>query len=172
MTEIQQTIDQMISLMEQLDSSLAGEAPGSLQDRLTAFQKVKGLGQDLRTVEGFLEGLVLESMKDKTEKVGEYQLTKRASATKTTWDHDGLLRKLKQKAHEERFDPETGEIKESEVDRYIGLLTESANISYWRVTALRAHNIYVPDFREVQYGRERLQVELAPRDTDEQPVQG
>lgn len=170
MEEIQETLDQLADLMEQLDTSLAGEAPGSLQDRLLAFQKVKGLRQDLGTVEGFLEGLVLESMKDKSETVGEYQLTKRASASKTVWDNDGLFKKLKQKAQEERFDPATGEVKESEVDRYIGLLTEAANISYWRVTALKAHDIYVPDFREVQYGRERLQIELAPRDTDEQPL--
>lgn len=172
MSEISDLIQQMEDLIGQLDISLAQEAPGSLQDRLLAFQKVQVLAKDLKTLEGFLEAGVLASMEGKTQEVAGYQLTKRSSSNRTTWDHEGLYKELKRVADKERLDHQTGEIKESHVDAFIGLLTEAASVNYWRVTALKAHNIYVADYREVEYGRERLQVELAPSRSDEQPVQG
>lgn len=134
------------------------EAPGSPQEALSALSATRVLVKELGTLESFLEGALLGMMEEKTLTIGDQQVTKKRTANRTSWDHDGLLGEVRRRALEERQPTAEGEI-ENPLDAFLRLFKETASVSYWRMGALKQHNIDPYDYRTVEWGREKIVVE-------------
>jgi hypothetical protein len=109
-------------------------------------------------------------MTERTETVNGCVISKKKTANRTTWDHDGLFNAIKPVAAKARVSPE-GEVLEGEMDAYIRTLKDVASVSYWRMGALNEAGVNASDYREVEYGREKIVVERVVGD-GEQPDDG
>lgn len=152
------TADLALYLQAVADIISVQEAPESAPAALAALLSTRVLLGQVRTLESFLEGALLGMMDEKSQVIGGMQVTKKRSSNKTTWDHDGLISAVRQQALENRKVSAEGEV-ENPLDSFLRMFKETASVSYWRVKALQAHSIDVSDYRNVEWGIERIVVE-------------
>ena len=122
-------------------------------DRVILLDAIRACRRELFIVEGEWERALIDATDERAftvEGVGNVQV--RRGSTRSKWDHDGLTRTLTARALDERqLDPMTGEY-EPAWEAVTRVMRECAGISYWKVTALRAHGVDPSEFCEKEPG--------------------
>jgi len=132
-------------------------APESNEEALEELLKVRVLLNTLKTREAFLESALTERITEKSATIGRMTVEKKRTTNRQTWDHQGLISEIFKAASNQKIPNSDGEPMDP-LQGFRSAIEKCAAISYWRVNDLKDYGIDPWDYREVEWGREKIVV--------------
>lgn len=155
---LRRVLDSIDDLNVALEGLWGGEQTLRLDDAVYLWQVMTEERKKIASHETMLESLVINLMGDKKQvdsKMG--RLTTHTSSKKETWDTSLLVPAIAQAAVTEIRVNDDGEPL-SEVEAVVQAILSCASVGYFRLGKLEEYGIDGKKYRDVEWGRKRVQI--------------